>query len=239
MYGSKSGIPEACVQPQGHGGELDESRFPPVRVTPDRWCKPQPPARPQFDDVLPQSGLKADAPFTYSGANLAAVQFPIGGFGGGNVILGGDGTLQGWTVVNQVRAESLPMHDIPACFFGITADDQSFLLASPETYTEENCALPPGKPARVSPASVRRLQALPGVKSMTLTGKFPVADVEYEIDGFPLQVAMEATSHSGRWASGNSFSVRVAVSMSNEMALMGGWGRSGSPAASSGAPPGW
>ena len=192
-FGGKSGIPEAIVQPRCFEAD-DESRYPPLRVTPDRWCRPKPPAQPQFERAAPPCGLKADPPFTYSGANLAACDFPIGGFGAGNVILHGDGTLQGWTVVNQVRSETLPMHDIPACFFGITADDHSFVLASPETYTEEACALPPNKAARVTQASVRRMQALPGVKSLTLTGTFPIADVDYAIDGFPLQVAMEATS---------------------------------------------
>ena len=42
-------------------------------------------------------------------------------------------------------------------------------------------------------------------------------------------VAIVAMRHSGWCASGNSFAARVAVSMSHEMALMGGCGRSASP----------
>jgi uncharacterized protein (DUF608 family) len=120
------------------------------------------------------------------------VDFPIGGFGAGNVVLAGDGTLQKWTVVNQVRMTS---EDMPACFFGVSAAGQSFALISPETYTDANCRLPAQFPASVSRASVERLQqTLPGVKSISLQGRFPIADVRYEIDGFPLEVAMEATS---------------------------------------------
>lgn len=122
----------------------------------------------------------ADDAFTYSGANLAACQFPLGGFGTGYVILGGDGTLQAYNIVNQVREETEPMHCMPAGFFAVSAaagaagggaTAQSVLLASPETYTTENCALPPTKPARVSPASVARLEALPGIQSLQLTGR--------------------------------------------------------------------
>jgi hypothetical protein len=47
-------------------------------------------------------------PYTYSGENLAVCDFPLGGFGAGNVFFRGDGTLGGWTVVNQVAASLLP-----------------------------------------------------------------------------------------------------------------------------------
>ena len=138
--------------------ETNRSRYPSAAnrnvFVVDAWRSPDPPAaRQPFRpaSATPSSsgaaeGTRASSlpPFTYAGANLAACDFPLGGFGGGNVILHGDGTLQGWTVVNQVRDETLTMHDIPACFFGISAgaagggSKQSFALASPETYTEGN-----------------------------------------------------------------------------------------------------
>jgi uncharacterized protein (DUF608 family) len=49
-------------------------------------------------------GAQELAPYTYSGENLAVCDFPLGGFGAGNVFFRGDGTLGGWTVVNQVSA---------------------------------------------------------------------------------------------------------------------------------------
>ena len=48
----------------------------------------------------------SDDPYTYSGSNLVAVDFPIGGIGAGNVFLQGDGTLGQFTIVNQCREET-------------------------------------------------------------------------------------------------------------------------------------
>ena len=146
--GNKCGI-------SGVGGRdvapLLESRYPKTDgrngFIADEWKAPEPPAvRQRFRPTSVHSKEARSSslpPFTYAGQNLAACDFPLGGFGGGNVILHGDGTLQGFTIVNQVRDETLPMHDIPACFFGISAGPtgetkQSFALASPETYTERN-----------------------------------------------------------------------------------------------------
>jgi hypothetical protein len=105
------------------------------------------------------------------------------------------------------------MHCMPACFFGISATpaggaEQSFVLSSPETYTEANICLPSATPACVSPSSVRRLESLPGIKvcrapvmqrtphachatrsvhsalqGLTIVGKYPIADVAYDIPG--------------------------------------------------------
>ena len=99
----------------------------------------------------------------------------------------------------QVRGESEPLHDIPSTFFAISAaaagfKPQNFVLSSPETYTPVNCGLPAGMQAHVSPHSVHRLQTLPGIKGLSLTGRYPVADVKYDIPGFPVQVALEAYS---------------------------------------------
>jgi non-lysosomal glucosylceramidase len=178
-----------------------DSRYPVAEPDRSRWAR-----SPNVVDQFPpswgtamQSGVREDAPFTYAGANLAACQFPVGGFGAGYVILGGDGTLQAYNIVNQVRGENLPMHCMPAGFFAVTATPsgsaaQSVLLASPETYTADNCALPPTKPARVTPESVARLETLPGITSLQLTGRYPIAEVAYTITGFPVTVALEAYS---------------------------------------------
>jgi uncharacterized protein (DUF608 family) len=38
------------------------------------------------------------------------------------------------------------------------------------------------------------LEALPGIASLTLVGRYPIAEVSYSIPGFPVQVALEAFS---------------------------------------------
>jgi uncharacterized protein (DUF608 family) len=178
-------------------GDEDDSRYPTVTPEIQNW-KQAPNARNQFESYGREQATATDLPpYTYSGLNLAACDFPLGGFGTGYTILHGDGTLQGYLIRNQTRQESQPMHDMPACFFGISAKEeggtaQSFVLASPETYTEENCCLPRSRPSHVTAASVKRMQDLPGIKGLTLVGKYPIADVSYDIDGFPIEVSMEA-----------------------------------------------
>ena len=167
------------------------------------WAQPQLPASPQHQNQN-QNQNKKSKPFTYSGQNLAALDFPVGGFGAGNVKLAGDGSLQKWTVVNQAKSTLVNM---PNCFFAISTtpmstendvvdveQSQSFILSSPETYTERNCNLPPHEPAHVSRAAVERLQSLPGVNSLTVTGTYPIAEIQYDITGFPLELSMETTS---------------------------------------------
>jgi uncharacterized protein (DUF608 family) len=178
--------------------ELDGvSRYPTfVEPNKDLWKQAEAPAANQFEGYGKQREASAD-PYTYSGANLNVCDFPLGGFGAGYVILRGDGTLGGFNVVNQTREEAEPMHTMPCTFFGVSATPeggaaQSFVLASPETYTDENCHLPRSRPAHVTPASVERLQALPGIASLSVVGKYPVAEVDYGITGFPVQVKLEA-----------------------------------------------
>eukprot|EP00656_Telonema_subtile_P006667 TRINITY_DN13095_c0_g1_i1.p1 TRINITY_DN13095_c0_g1~~TRINITY_DN13095_c0_g1_i1.p1 ORF type:complete len:787 (+),score=161.65 TRINITY_DN13095_c0_g1_i1:3-2363(+) len=121
-------------------------------------------------------------------------------------MLRGDGTLQGWTVVNQIRADDggpgdapLPMDDMPNNFFGVKATpqggaSQEFALVSPQTYTSANVALPADREAHVSAHAVRRMQTLPGIKGLTVVGKYPIAEVSYDISGFPIELTLEATS---------------------------------------------
>ena len=174
------------------------SRYPSpqVNLKSSQWKKPAPPAVPQFDDAhrsnTNPTNSDDDDPYVYSGDRLNAFAFPLGGFGTGHLVLRGDGTLQKWCVVNQTRHEALPLNDMPATFFAIRSEGQAFLLASPETYTDETTSLPPSKPAHVAAASVRRLQQLPGIAGLTVSGKYPVANVDYDIKGFPVTVAMEA-----------------------------------------------
>jgi non-lysosomal glucosylceramidase len=159
------------------------------------WAKPAPPASPQN---FTSSSTNSDSPpFTYSGIHLSAINFPVGGFAAGNVKISGDGTLQHFSNVNQPKLSTV---HIPNNFWGISAttkgttDTQSFVLASPQTFTDHNCNLPQHEPAHVSRAAIERLQSLPGINGFTLTGKYPIANLDYDITNFPIQVSMEATS---------------------------------------------
>ena len=147
--------------------------------------------RPPFPSTTLATTL---APSSLTLADPSVASHARRSFGAGHVVLRGDGTLQKWCVRNQVRSEALPLDCQPACFFGVSAGEQAFVLASPETYTAERCGLPSNKPAHVSPSSVARLKALPGVRSLSVVGRYPTADVSYDIPGLPVEVSFTALS---------------------------------------------
>ena len=150
-----------------------------------RWATPAAPGHRQHD--APPRSLDAPPadPWTHAGANMAAVDFPLGGFGAGNVCIGGDGTLQQWLVVNQVREETKAKADMPGTFFAVSANDGSgahcFVLSAPTTFS-----------ARTENLQLERLETLPGIKDISLKGQYPIAELEYDIVGFPVEVTMEA-----------------------------------------------
>lgn len=121
--------------------------------------------------------------------------------GCGQVLFQGDGTLTGWTVLNQGHnSEYGPLHKIPGCNFSVWADDgkstpQAYLLATPANYSERNQQLPFDHDACVSADQVHRLRTFPGIKSLTIEGKYPIADVSYDIPGLPVNLSLVSTSY--------------------------------------------
>jgi non-lysosomal glucosylceramidase len=198
---------EGCCcagKPCGDGKPVTVRRYPTAQtdVDPAVWKQSGGAAQEQFATYADASSTLSAEPFTYAGPQLGAFAFPMGGFGAGHVVLRGDGTLQKWCVRNQVRHEALPLDCMPANFFGISVGqggassptEQSFVLASPETYSADRCGLPSNKPAHASPSSVARLKSLPGIKSLSIVARYPVADVSYDIPGLPVDVSLEALS---------------------------------------------
>lgn len=205
---------DRCGVPEEVSEDLPSSRYsahpPPniARPDPSLWAVAPAPAEAQFLEKIEgqeeqeeqeQQTQQEHLPWHYSEEHLAAVAFPLGGLGSGNAFLLGDGSLGGWTVVNQVRAEKLPMHCMPGCFFGVSActggaeaSEQSYALLTPQNYTLSNVCLPVHCPAHVSDGSVQRLRKIPGIRAVTMSGTFPIADVTYDIPGFPAKISMEA-----------------------------------------------
>ena len=95
--GQSSGpaVEMACCGGRPCGSYRAQSRYPaPIADRdPGNWKTAPQPAANQFAEV-PIVECQENPPFTYSGKTLAACDFPLGGFGAGNVILRGDGTLQ-------------------------------------------------------------------------------------------------------------------------------------------------
>jgi len=72
--------------------------------------------------------------------------------------------------------------------FGMsTSSGQNFVLSAPTTYEIRSYR-------KQSVHSIRRLQTLPGVSSLTMTAKYPIANVNYEIQNCDIEVSMEAMS---------------------------------------------
>ena len=62
----------------------------------------------------------------------------------------------------------------------------------PDSGLQANCKKPHWEEAHVTTAAVKRLQDLPGIKGLTMTAKYPIVEVDYEIPGLPVAVSMEA-----------------------------------------------
>ena len=184
------------------------SRYPKVSLDKGNWAAAEN-GQDQFadyDDGLLPCDEDNDDPFLYTGQHLHACNFPLGSFGTGRVLLCGDGCLKEWTVVNQCRTDDggpgdapQPLDDMPANFFSISATPQggkkqTYALVTPQTYTRANVALPPRREAHVSQHEIRRLHTIPGIKSLNMRCRYPIAEVDYEIPGLPVQVSMEALS---------------------------------------------
>lgn len=188
---------------------IARQRWPTKLAVAHDWKKASSPAAAaqfeNYDDGLRVAADDPQAPFTYAGEYLRACHFPLGGFGCGRVLLCGDGTLQDWTVVNQCRDDdggpgdegTQPLDCMPANFFAVSAtprggSKQSYTLVSPQNYTNETMQLPSRMEARVSPHSARRMQSLPGIHSLSMECRYPIATVDYDIPGLPVEVSMEA-----------------------------------------------
>lgn len=200
-HGKKCCEPAGYVEPAKSAQSV--SRYPPVTKSGRSWASAAAPAHAQFEDPWPPKPKGDGKGFVYEGEHLAACNFPLGGFGAGQVHLQGDGTLQGWHVLNQEDTKGdmmpKPTQNVPACFFAISAaaegeQPHNYLLATPQNYTYENTGLPSYRESHVSPESVQRLQELPGIRSLTLQGRYPIADVTYDVPGLPVELTLEAMS---------------------------------------------
>jgi len=109
----------------------------------------------------------------------------MGGFGGGNIFLAGDGSLQGFNVTGIYGDQVTNETPFDGNFFSISS-------SSPSTKTQAFALL---SPTPSSPDRMReKYSVLPPIKSITMEGKYPTANITYDIDDFPCQVTLEATT---------------------------------------------
>ncbi|MCG8308755.1 MAG: hypothetical protein MI975_15280 [Cytophagales bacterium] len=105
---------------------------------------------------------------TYSGKYLEAIEFPIGAFGGGHLILDGTGNLKHWKIFNNND-----LAFIPNSFFAVKVKDGNNKPLSRVLQTNQ----------------VGPFQAM---DELTFQGEYPFAWLRFTDDEIPVEVSMEA-----------------------------------------------
>ena len=153
-------------------------------------CKPAP--RPnktsRHDRHQEDDGSRDDDdPFTYTGKNLYAIDFPLGGFGAGNINIAGDGSLQHWTILNQVQHyPNWRENPMPASWLGLQVLQTSDKL---EGSTIQSTLLR----TRDHSCDAFQKSPLPSIDSLTIQGQYPIANLKYNIPKeMPITASLEA-----------------------------------------------
>lgn len=134
---------------------------------------------------------------TYRGEKLRALALPLGGIGTGTVALAGDGGLRQWQIVNNVNHDA----HIPNSFFAICAGRSlgikrdAVVLQSDALYDDADFHPAPLTTDHLTPEGSRQLlRELRGVDDLVITAQYPIAEVEYGIQGYPVTVRLETFS---------------------------------------------
>ena len=174
-------------------------------------------ARADFQTLVPaDKKLSADwiasltargAPEVLRGENLRWVGMPVGGLCTGQLYLGGDGRLWHWDIFNQHQGTGAGHYANPP---------------APTAPLEQGFAVRVGD-------QVRPLDRT-GFPAVTFRGEYPIGRVQYQADGFPVEIALEAfspyiplnTDDSSLPATVLSFTVKNTSAAPVE-AELGGW----------------
>ena len=140
--------------------------------------------------------VEGNSRFTYEGAALRALAFPLGGIGTGHFCICGDGGFRQWQIFNQVNHLAY----LPGTFLAIRTwkrgqEPKAMLLQSSALYSEEGFSPAPLVSDHLIPAEAKRLMEMsPGVSSIRFVGRYPVARLEYKDQGLPIEVELSAFS---------------------------------------------
>ncbi len=131
----------------------------------------------------------------FTGENLRAVAFPLGGIGTGTVTICGDGGLRQWQIFNNVNHNA----HVPLSFFalfvkGNKVEPLCHVLQSRARYDDQFDPAPSVSDHLVPNASRELLDKLPGVDDIVFVGEYPVAGIYYFLPGFPIRVSLRAYS---------------------------------------------
>ncbi|MHB1295492.1 MAG: GH116 family glycosyl-hydrolase [Anaerolineae bacterium] len=133
-------------------------------------------------------------PAPYTGDKLAEAAFPLGGIGTGCVSLAGDGGLVDWEVFNRPNKGSI----LPYCFFTLWTHSDgrepvTRVLQAPPRPSFSGAG--GGRYGGMGFGVIREKgSGLPHVRSASLRGEFPLAEITFEDANLPVQVCLEAYS---------------------------------------------
>lgn len=129
----------------------------------------------------------------YSGEHLKEIVFPLGGIGTGSIGLAGNGSFVDWEIFNRPNKGSLNNYS----FFVVKAEYSDGTSKIKVLHGDWDKDLM-GKYSQTVLSGygygphTTTMSGFPHFKKVKFDGKFPIAKLTFEDDGFPAQVIMEA-----------------------------------------------
>jgi len=120
---------------------------------------------------------------TFTGVNVQQIEFPIGGIGTGNIILGGRGDIKHIEFFNKANRSELPPE---LTFFAARAKVEG---ERPVSRILERQLLPPFSNGFGIPR--QQLAGMPRFSEVSFTGGYPFADLVFK-DKFPVNIELRA-----------------------------------------------
>ncbi len=135
------------------------------------------PADKKLSETWIRSLYERGEPAWYSGEDLKHIGMPVGGICCGHVYLGGDGRLWHWDIFNQLIRTGYRGPHYAEPMATDTGIDLGFTIR-----------------ARTGDKDMVRPLDATGFPGVRFRGAYPIGFVEYNGDGFPLRVSLEAFS---------------------------------------------
>ncbi|HWF67149.1 MAG TPA: GH116 family glycosyl-hydrolase [Acidobacteriaceae bacterium] len=124
-------------------------------------------------------------PRVFRGSQLRMISFPLGGVAAGSLGLGGRGQLRDWEIFNRPNQGFSPAYAFPAIWVRVGS-------AAPVAHVLESRLLPPYQGE--DGLGWQNAPGLSRLKSATFTGEYPLAHVDFEDPGVPVNVSLDAFS---------------------------------------------
>jgi non-lysosomal glucosylceramidase len=143
-----------------------------------------PPRTGRSGETLPAES-DVSYPRRFHGAQLQMISFPLGGVAAGSLGLGGRGQLRDWEIFNRPNQGFSPAYAFPAIW--AQAGD-----AAPVAHVLESRILPPYQGE--DGLGFRNAPGLSRLREAVFTGEYPLAHIDFEDPGLPVEISLDAFS---------------------------------------------